>query len=55
MEGFNPRALANLSANWETMGEAGEFLFETMGRYFDFSGVDEVTLPTRTFENAMTL
>ena len=55
MEGFNPQALANLSANWENMGEAGEFLFETMGRYFDFSGVDELALPTRTFDSALTL
>ena len=55
MEGFNPQALANLSANWQTMGEAGEFLFETMGRYFDFSGVDELTLPTTTFDETLTL
>lgn len=55
MSGFNPRALANLSANWQDMGEAGEFLFETMGRTFDFSGVDELTLPTRTFDGALTL
>ena len=55
MEGFNPQALANLSANWQTMGEAGEFLFETMGRYFDFSGVDELTLPTTTFDETLVL
>lgn len=55
MAGFNPQALAQLSANWETMGEAGEFLFETMGRKFDFSGVDELTLPDRTFADSLTL
>lgn len=52
---FDPRALARLSADWEQMGEAGEFLFETMGRKFDFSGVDELTLPDRTFEESLTL
>jgi glyoxylase-like metal-dependent hydrolase (beta-lactamase superfamily II) len=55
MDGFNPQALANLSANWRNMGEAGEFLFETMGRQFDFSGVDELTLPTWTFDGTMTI
>lgn len=55
MEGFDPQALANLSDNWQTMGEAGEFLFETMGRQFDFSGVDALTLPTSTFDGTMTI
>lgn len=55
MAEFNPRGLAQLSSNWENMGEAGEFLFETMGRTFDFSGVDELTLPNRTFEDRLTL
>ena len=55
MVGFNPRALGNLSANWQSMGEAGEFLFETMGRKFDFSGVDELALPTSTFDDNITL
>ncbi|MBO9601936.1 MAG: MBL fold metallo-hydrolase [Novosphingobium sp.] len=55
MAGFDPRALAGLSANWQAMGEMGEFLFETMGRQFDFSGVDELTLPTKTFDKTLTL
>ncbi len=55
MAHFNPHALANLSANYMNMGEAGEFLFETMGRQFDFSGVDELALPTRTFDDKLTL
>jgi cyclase len=55
MSEFNPRALAGLSANWQNMGEAGEFLFETMGRTFDFSGVDELTLPNRTFDDSLVL
>jgi cyclase len=55
MAEFNPQALANLSANYQNMGEAGEFLFETMGRKFDFSGVDELALPTRTFDQRLVL
>jgi cyclase len=55
MEGFNPVALKNLSANWQNMGDAGEFLFETMGRQFDFSSADNLKLPTRTFEHSLTL
>ena len=55
MEGFNPAALVNLSAKWETMGDAGEFLFETMGRQFDFSGAENLALPTRTFDRRLTL
>lgn len=55
MEAFNPAALVNLSANWEAMGDAGEFLFETMGRQFDFSGAETLALPTRTFDRGLTL
>jgi len=55
MEGFNPAALVNLSANWQNMGDAGEFLFETMGRQFDFSGAENLKLPTTTFERRLTL
>src|SRR6478736_6686430 len=32
MAGFNPKMLAGLRANYDQMGEAGEFLYETMGR-----------------------
>lgn len=55
MSGFNPKMLANLRENYSRMGESGEFLFETMGRKFDFSGVDKVTLPSRTFDKQTTL
>jgi glyoxylase-like metal-dependent hydrolase (beta-lactamase superfamily II) len=55
MAGFNPRMLAALKDNYPQMGDAGEFLFETMGRKFDFSGVDEVTLPNRTFDGQLSL
>lgn len=55
MAGFNPKMLAGLAANYEQMGESGEFLYETMGRKFDFSGVDSVTLPNQTFEKRLSL
>ena len=55
MAGFDPKALAGLAANYQNMGDAGAFLYETMGRKFDFSGVDEVTLPNRTFDHQLTL
>lgn len=55
MAGFNPRMLAGLAANHASMGDAGEFLYETMGRKFDFSGVNELTLPTETFDERLTL
>jgi cyclase len=55
MARFDPAMLANLRANYRAMGDTGEFLYETMGRKFDFSGVDEVTLPSTTFEDRLTL
>lgn len=54
MAAFDPRLLSELPSRYQHMGEGGEFLFETMGRKFDFSGV-KVTLPTRTFEKELTL
>lgn len=54
MHEFDPRALASLNTNYGTMGDAGAFLFETMGK-FDFSGVDSLTLPTTTFDGRMTV
>jgi cyclase len=45
---MNPQGFVNMTTNWREMGEGGEFLFETMGRKFDFTGV-VVTPPTRTF------
>jgi len=55
MANFNPKMLAALPQNYKNMGDAGEFLYETMGRKFDFSGVDEVTLPNRTFDGQLSL
>lgn len=55
MSQFSAARLAGLRENYHTMGESGEFLYETMGRKFDFSGVDEVTLPSRTFEDRLSL
>jgi len=55
MATFNPKALAGLRENYQDMGESGAFLYETMGRKFDFSGVDELTLPNRIFNGALSL
>ena len=55
MSQFSAPMLAGLRENYHTMGESGEFLYETMGRKFDFSGVDEVTLPSRTFTDRLSL
>jgi glyoxylase-like metal-dependent hydrolase (beta-lactamase superfamily II) len=55
MAQFNPKMLAGLRDNYQAMGESGEFLYETMGRKFDFSGVDELTLPNRTFDDRLSL
>ena len=49
---MNPENFVNMTKNWQAMGEGGEFMFETMGRKFDFSGVT-VTPPTRTFVGEM--
>ncbi|WP_404478052.1 MBL fold metallo-hydrolase [Novosphingobium sp. BL-52-GroH] len=54
MAGFDPKLLSGLRDNYRNMGDAGEFLYETMGRKFDFSEV-EVTVPNRTFEESLTL
>lgn len=51
---FDLTRLSSLSDHYREMGEAGEFLYETMGRKFDFSGID-VTVPTRTFEHRLSL
>ena len=53
MREFDPRRLATLAETYPEMGDSGEFLYETMGRKFDFSGVDEVTLPNRTFDGRL--
>jgi glyoxylase-like metal-dependent hydrolase (beta-lactamase superfamily II) len=49
---MNPAEFVAMSQNWRAMGEGGEFLYETMGRKFDFTGVT-VTAPTRTFVGEM--
>jgi glyoxylase-like metal-dependent hydrolase (beta-lactamase superfamily II) len=55
MAAFDPLKLANLKENYAQMGDSGAFLYETMGRKFDFSGVDKVTLPNRTFDGRLNL
>jgi glyoxylase-like metal-dependent hydrolase (beta-lactamase superfamily II) len=55
MAQFNPHQFASLADNWEKMGDAGAFLYETMGRKFDWSDLDSVAMPTRTFERRLSL
>lgn len=55
MAKFNPRQFASLADNWEKMGDAGAFLYETMGRKFDWSDLDSVAMPTRTFEKRLSI
>ncbi|KQX18807.1 MULTISPECIES: MBL fold metallo-hydrolase [unclassified Sphingomonas] len=51
----NMARLERIFAKEETdLGEAGEFLYETMGQYFDVSGVT-LTPPNRTFEGELDL
>ncbi len=51
---MDPETFVNMTRNWQAMGEGGEFMFETMGRKFDFTGVT-VTPPTRTFVGELNL
>ena len=55
MAEFDPIVLTGLEENWQALGDAGEFLYETMGKRFDYDGVDEITVPNRTFVKELTL
>jgi cyclase len=55
MAEFDPPKFASLADNWEKMGDAGAFLYETMGRKFDWSDLETVAMPNRTFERALTV
>ncbi|MBF5092962.1 MULTISPECIES: MBL fold metallo-hydrolase [unclassified Novosphingobium] len=55
MGGFDPVRFASLADNWQAMGDAGAFLYETMGRKFDWSDLDSVAMPNRTFEQSLQL
>lgn len=55
MAEFDLRQMSALADNYQNMGDAGAFLYETMGRKFDWSGVDEIPLATRTFEDRLSL
>lgn len=52
---FDPVRFASLADNWQAMGDAGAFLYETMGRKFDWSDLDAVAMPNRTFEKTLNL
>lgn len=49
-----PEMLAAMQRNWRDMGEGAAFFYETMGRHFRFGEI-VLTLPTRTFDRALTL
>lgn len=55
MAEFDPVRFASLADNWQAMGDAGAFLYETMGRKFDWSDLEPLPVPGRTFEQALTL
>lgn len=57
MAKFDPVQFGSLADNWEKMGDAGAFLYETMGRKFDWSDLKRgsVAMPTRTFEKRLSL
>jgi glyoxylase-like metal-dependent hydrolase (beta-lactamase superfamily II) len=46
MGGFDPVRFASLADNWQAMGDAGAFLYETMGRKFDWSDLILSPCPT---------
>jgi len=49
-----PEELAAMMRNWRALGPGPAFFHEVMGTRFDFEGI-ALTLPTRTFERALTL
>lgn len=55
MAEFNPKQFASLVDNWQNMGDSGAFLYETMGRKFDWSDLDSVAMPNRTFDRTLSL
>jgi cyclase len=54
MERRPPNAFIKRVRNWRDYGESGALIYDLMGRKFDFEGIVN-TLPTRTFENELTL
>ena len=49
-----PEQLAAMMRHWQQLGPGAAFFHEVMGTRFDFEGI-ALTLPTRTFERALTL
>jgi len=54
MNEYDPKGLASLRTNYMNMGDAGAFLFETMGK-FDFGGIEAFAFPTMLFDDRMTV
>lgn len=40
---------------WQAQGDGGRMVHELMGRHFDFSGIENNRMPTRTFDRELTL
>jgi cyclase len=49
-----PEQLAAMMRHWQNLGPGAAFFHEVMGTRFDFDGI-ALTLPTRTFERALSL
>jgi cyclase len=49
-----PPVLAALVRDRAQLGEGAELLYQKMGQYFDFEGID-YTMPTRTFDDRLSL
>lgn len=50
-----PEMFLKRVTGWQEQGEAGRLFNELMGRRFDFSGIADNRMPTRTFDRNMSL
>lgn len=50
-----PEMFLKRVTGWQEQGEAGRLFHELMGRQFDFSGITDNRMPTRTFDRELSL
>ncbi len=50
-----PEVFLQRVRGWQTQGEAGRMFHELMGRNFDFDGIENNRMPTRTFDRELVL
>lgn len=50
-----PEMFLKRVSGWQEQGEAGRMFHELMGRHFDFEGIENNRMPTRTFDREMTV